>query len=266
MHEVLTLSLPKAQTRNSLEEKPPFEEHFQTIEDEEKGDCAFIAIVQAMSINSGGFAKASKDDFSRKGRLKPQLRLLCSKELAKAPEGTYTVIAAESTSLSNQVLQAGFSACGVSLASLAEATHHEFRVWAWCSEKKRWKFYLVSPKANKKQSPGLVWLKLHKEPYECLVPKELPKGTSPNFTSKPKCQHSAMSILGLTPASSSRVASPSGAAVLQTRLPLKVLKLVRVLGILVPACSLVEENPLVPRVGLFPQRVLRAALPASLLL
>ena len=52
MREVLTLSLPNVPTRNSLEEKPLFEEHFQTIENEEKGDCAFIAIVQAMSINS----------------------------------------------------------------------------------------------------------------------------------------------------------------------------------------------------------------------
>ena len=240
-----------------LEDKPPYEEHFQTFENEGKGDCAFIAIAQAMSINSGGFSKASKNDFLPKGRLQAQLRLLCSRELAKAPEGTYTATAAESTSLSNQVLQAGFWADSVSLASLAEAIHHEFRIWAWCSKDKRWKFYVVSTKASKKQSPGIVWLKLHKEHYECLVPKELPQGTverwlkaacyapaslkgagrsspaksssgdpdalsilgllasvtaSPSCASTPKRQRSAMSILGLTPATSSRVASPSAAS------------------------------------------------------
>lgn len=97
----------EAAKRAKTTPKEPWTGYFTTVPNEGRGDCAYLAIAQAMTQAAGKSSSTKKGDFKAGGRLQAQLRLLASKELEKKPK--LYMIDGDLSSIATDTKRAGFS-------------------------------------------------------------------------------------------------------------------------------------------------------------
>ena len=97
----------EAAKRAKTTPKEPWTGYFTTVPNEGRGDCAYLAIAQAMTQAAGKSSSTKKGDFKAGGRLQAQLRLLASKELEKKPK--LYMIDGDLSSIATDAKRAGFS-------------------------------------------------------------------------------------------------------------------------------------------------------------
>ena len=154
----------KPRTASSL---PPFDGMFDLIDNEGKGDCAYLAIARSLAEANAKTRSLDQKDLAAGGRLQAQLRILASKELAKHRE---TYLLDPQSTVPQQTAEAGVWADSVSLSALATACNLELRIWSWSSSMSRWDLYVVSSLRPSKQAHQVVWLYLKDQHYQLLRP------------------------------------------------------------------------------------------------
>ena len=160
---------PAKAKRAKTGSEAPWQSFFKPVTNLGEGDCAFIAIAQALTHFAGKASKSKTEDFKPAGRLQAQLRLLAGRELEKHP-AAYTI--ADRPDFAKKTRTAGTWAEGSSLLALAESTNSDLRIFAFDNTLKRWDFYRLHAKPNPKHSPCVIYLKLKDQRYEWLRPSE----------------------------------------------------------------------------------------------
>ena len=118
-----------------------FHEHLHTIPNEGEGDCAYIAIAQALTRSNGTASTTKEQDLLPAGRLQAQLRLLAAKEMQAHP-ADYRI--ASDSEIPINTRTAGVWAHSQSLSALASAANVDIYVWAF--DQGQWTLYHIRPK------------------------------------------------------------------------------------------------------------------------
>ena len=156
---------------------------FVVIPNEGKGDCAFIAIGQALADSRN--EDLHSESLKAGGRVQQTLRLKAGAEVLNNPD-KYVICDGTHQSFTKALMVPGSYANGTSLLALAQYLDTELRIWTFGNvaatgqpERLQYTLYAIRPVAasrKKKNEPKmLIWMHLKDQHYEFLKPvKELP--------------------------------------------------------------------------------------------